>query len=209
MSETTDPDPDPDAEAEEDPEADGDPDPEPTHDRDPDGGTDLASMDRRDLHFELRQFYNREAELLDDRELEAWLDTLTEDVTYEMPVRLIREKGSERSPFSERGFNYHENRSTLESRVERFGSEFAWSDDPPARTRHFVSNVRVDAVDGDEVRAKNNLLLFWAQRENDDTLLSGERYDTLRRVDGEFKLAERQIRLDHNVLPIKNISVFL
>lgn len=161
-----------------------------------------------ELHYEVVQFYNREAELLDEKRLEEWLDMLTDDVTYDMPIRVSREKGAERSEFSEEGFNYREDRSTLEARVERFQSEFAWSEDPPSRTRHHVSNVRVTDADGDEVRVKTNLLLFRAQGEGGDVVLSAERRDTLRRVDGELKLADREILLDHTVLPMKNISVF-
>lgn len=162
-----------------------------------------------ELHYECVQFYNREAELLDEKELEAWLETMTDDVTYDMPIRVSREKGAERSEFSEAGFNYREDRSTLEARVERFQSEFAWSEDPPSRTRHHVSNVRVDDVDGDEVRAKTNLLLFRGQGEDSaGTVLSAERHDTLRREDGELKLAARDVYLDHTVLPMKNIPVF-
>lgn len=161
-----------------------------------------------ELHYECVKFYNREAELLDDKELEAWLELLTEDVRYDMPIRVIREKGAERDPFSDEGYNYHEDRSTLEARVERFQSEYAWSEDPPTRTRHFVTNVRIDSVDEEELSVRNNLLLFWAQREDDHTLLSAERHDVLRRVDGELNLAERDVRLDHNVIPMKNISVF-
>jgi len=161
------------------------------------------------LHYECVQFYNREAELLDAKELEAWLELLTEDVRYDMPIRVSREKGAERSDFSDEGFNYREDYSTLEARVERFQSEFAWSEDPPSRTRHHVSNVRVTAVDGDELETKTNLLLFRGQGgDTEGTLLSAEREDILRRVDGELKLAERDIHLDHTVLPMKNISVF-
>ncbi|MFB6297635.1 MAG: 3-phenylpropionate/cinnamic acid dioxygenase subunit beta [Salinirussus sp.] len=160
-------------------------------------------------HYECVQFYNREAELLDAKDLEEWLELLTEDVEYDMPIRVTREKGAERSEFSEDAYNYREDRSTLEARVERFQSEFAWSEDPPSRTRHHVSNVRVEAVDGDEIEVRNNLLLFRGQGEDTTgVVLSGERFDTLRRTDGGLKLARRDIRLDHTVLPMKNISVF-
>jgi 3-phenylpropionate/cinnamic acid dioxygenase small subunit len=162
-----------------------------------------------ELHYECVQFYNQEADLLDEKELEDWLEMMTDDVTYDMPVRVSREKGAERSEFSEEGFNYKEDRSTLEARVERFQSEFAWSEDPPSRTRHHVSNVRVVDTDGDEVETKTNLLLFRGQGEDTEgTLLSAERDDTLRRVDGDLKLAERDVHLDHTILPMKNLSVF-
>ncbi|WP_435348628.1 aromatic-ring-hydroxylating dioxygenase subunit beta [Haloarchaeobius sp. HRN-SO-5] len=160
-------------------------------------------------HYECVAFYNREAELLDDKELEEWLTMLTEDVRYDMPIRVSREKTAERSEFSVEGYNYREDYSTLEARVERFQSEFAWSEDPPSRTRHFVTNVRVEDVDGDELTVKTNLLLYRGQGEDTDgTVLSAERVDTLRRVDDDLKLAERDIHLDHTVLPMKNISVF-
>jgi len=164
--------------------------------------------DEIELHYECVQFYNHEAELLDAKDLHAWLDTMTADVRYAMPIRVTREKGAERSEFSEIGFNYREDRSTLEARVERFDSEFAWSEDPPSRTRHHVSNVRVVDTAGEEIETKTNLLLFRAQGDGDNTLLSAERHDTLRRVDGELKLADREVLLDHTVLPMKNISVF-
>lgn len=160
-------------------------------------------------HYKCVGFYNREAELLDEKALEAWLDLLTEDVTYAMPIRVSREKGAERSEFSDEGYNYREDRSTLEARVERFQSEFAWAEDPPSRTRHFVTNVRVEAVDGDELQTKTNLLLFRGQGgETDGTILSAERHDTLRRTDDGLKLAERNVYLDHTVMPMKNIPVF-
>lgn len=162
-----------------------------------------------ELHYECVQFYNREAELLDEKRLEEWLDLLTEDVSYDMPIRVSREKGAERSEFSRQGYNYREDRSTLESRVERFQSEFAWSEDPPSRTRHHVSNVRVKGVDGDEVQAMTNLLLFRGQGEDTHgVVLSAEREDTLRRTDDGLKLADRTVHLDHTVIPMKNISVF-
>jgi len=160
-------------------------------------------------HYDCVRFYNREAELLDEKDLEGWLELLTEDVEYDMPIRVTREKGAERSEFSDEGYNYREDRGTLEARVERFQSEFAWSEDPPSRTRHHVSNVQVKAVDGDEIEVKNNLLLFRGQGEDTSgTVLSGERRDVLRRVDSELKLAKRDIRLDHTIIPMKNISVF-
>ncbi len=169
----------------------------------------MTHQSELERHYECVSFYNREAELLDEKELEHWLELLTEDIRYDMPLRVTRDRGSDRSEFSEEGFNYREDRSTLEARVERFQSEFAWSEDPPTRTRHFVTNVRVADVDGDELSVKNNLLLFMAQGEEaDGTTVSAERHDVLRRVDGELKLAERDIRLDHTVLPMKNISVF-
>lgn len=161
------------------------------------------------LHYECMQFYNREAELLDARKLDEWLEMLTEDVTYKMPVRVTRDRTSELPEFSNRAFSFSDNRNTLEARVERFNSEFAWSEEPPSRVRHFVSNVRVTGRDGDEISVKCNLLVHRSQGDTPDSVyMSGERNDTLRRVDGELKLATRQILVDHTILPMRNLSIF-
>lgn len=163
-----------------------------------------------ELHYECVSFYNRESRLLAAGRLGEWLDLLTEDVSYRMPIRVTRERGSSRSEFSDSSYNFDETRQTLEARVQRFQTDFAWSEDPPSRVRHFVSNVEVQNVDGDELQVSNFLLLHRAQGEEmDSVFLSGERADVLRRVDGDLKLAAREIYVDHTRIPMRNLSIFL
>ena len=40
-----------------------------------------------DLRFSIEDFFYLEAELLDDRKLREWLDLLTDDIRYWMPIR--------------------------------------------------------------------------------------------------------------------------
>ena len=42
-------------------------------------------------------------------------------------------------------------RAMLEMRVRKLEAGSAWAEDPPSRSRHFVSNVRVLKVEGDEI----------------------------------------------------------
>ena len=39
------------------------------------------------LKYEVEEFLYQEAELLDERRFEDWLDLLTEDIRYWMPIR--------------------------------------------------------------------------------------------------------------------------
>ena len=39
------------------------------------------------LMREIEDFFHKEADLLDEREYDQWLDLLTEDVVYWMPMR--------------------------------------------------------------------------------------------------------------------------
>lgn len=45
-------------------------------------------------HLEAHQFLVDEAYLLDAQRYEAWLDTLTDDVRYTMPVRVTAARGA-------------------------------------------------------------------------------------------------------------------
>lgn len=153
------------------------------------------------------QFLHEEAARLDDRDLHGWLELLTEDVEYVAPVRLTRELGSDE--FSEDAYFYEEDMETLRTRVERFDTEYAWSENPPSRTRRYVTNVR-PRPDGDEVRVRNNLLLYRARGTTTDyRVFTAERHDTLRWVGDELRLAGRRVLLDQTILPTNNLSVFL
>lgn len=162
-----------------------------------------------ELRGECEDFLYYAAELLDDRNLSAWHDLLTEDVTYRAPIRTTRERSNE-SVFSQESFHMKEDWGTLKVRTERMSNDFAWSEDPPSRTRRNVSNVRILDDDGTEVKLKNNLLVFRQQGdETDPDLLSMERHDTLRRTDEGFKLAERLVYLDHTIIPTNTLSIIL
>lgn len=163
-----------------------------------------------DLHRRCEQFLYREAACLDDGRLHDWLALLTDDVEYRVPRRLERERGSEQPTRSEDAYHFRDDRGTLETRVQRYDHEYAWAENPPSRTRRFVSNVRVEELGDDEFEVTSNLLLYRDRGDGaDHDLLVGERIDCLRLVDGELKLAERVVDLDQPVIPSKNLSFFL
>lgn len=168
-----------------------------------------------DLQRACEAFLDHEAELLDDRRLDDWLELLAEDVDYRVPIRTTRERTAD-TEFSDESYHLKEDRSSLAVRLERLENDFAWSEDPPSRNRRFVSNVRVTGHDpeparGDpEVQLRNNLLLF--RSFDDDTepdLLSAERHDTIRHGESGWQLAGRTVYLDHTVVPTDSLTVIL
>jgi 3-phenylpropionate/cinnamic acid dioxygenase small subunit len=166
------------------------------------------------LQWEARQhamdFLHLEADLLDGRRLRQWLELLHADLDYRIPVRTTRER-SAATTFSAAAFHMIEDRSTCQARVDRFASEFAWAEDPPSRTRRFVSNVQ--AVYTDEEResidVRSNLLVFRARGEDAAIHLSGERHDVLSRGVQGWQLQSRTVLLDHTSLPTLNLAIFL
>lgn len=162
-----------------------------------------------ELREEVSTFLYREAERLDNRELKAWLEMLTGDIRYEVPRRVTREVGAETPEFSEKSFHLQEDRDSLEARIDRYDKDYAWAENPPSRTTRLVSNVRIESSESPYDVKSNFLLVRLRNEESQPTLLSGERHDTLRRVDGTLKLADRRVLLAQTVMPTQNLSEFL
>jgi 3-phenylpropionate/trans-cinnamate dioxygenase beta subunit len=148
-----------------------------------------------------------EAEILDAGQLRAWLALLAPTVDYRVLPRVQRTRPDREQLHQPDGFIMACDRAALEARVTRQSSEFAWSEETPPATRRFVSNVRVER-DGDELRVKSNLLLFRA-RWDVAAFVSAERNDTWLSGEGSLLLAKRWTYLDHTVLPIENLGLFL
>ncbi|MDS0477325.1 aromatic-ring-hydroxylating dioxygenase subunit beta [Natrinema sp. 1APR25-10V2] len=180
---------------------------------------DERTQQRGVLRRECEEFLYHAAELLDDRRLSEWHDLLTEDITYRVPIRTTRER-SQSTEFSDSSYHMKEDWDTLRVRTERMSNDFAWSEDPPSRTRRQVSNVRITDVTDDEIKLKNNLVIIRSRKtETDPDILSMERHDTLRRDEDGYtsdwaeepglKLARRTVLLDHTVLPTDSLSIIL
>lgn len=173
---------------------------------------DTASAPRLSVE-EISRFLFEEAAMLDDNRLSDWLNVLTRDVDYRIPVRIVRERGGG-TGISERAFLMREDYDTLRTRILRLDSEFAWSENPPTRTRRMVANVRrgapLPSVERQEVLVLSNIAVFCFKGDaTTPVILTGERQDTLRREDDGWKLARRIVLLDSTVLGLQALSIFL
>ncbi len=159
---------------------------------------------------EVLEVLYREAELVDTGRFDEWLDLMTDDIQYQMPVRLTRERGQEADLSSDMQ-HFWDDRVTLALRIKRLKTEFAWAEDPPSRTRHFVSNVRIGAAGApDEIEVRAYVLIYRNRGDRaQHDLISGERHDRLRRVNGGWKLARRVFVVDQAVLGTGNLAIFV
>lgn len=162
-------------------------------------------------HHQAHEFLVLEAEALDERRHRDWLAMLTDDIAYRMPVR-VSAVGSIEASLLGHMDHFHEDRFSLEKRVERLETDYAWTEDPPSRVRHIVTNVRSRrTADPDELEVRSYLLLF---RSRGDTrvaeYVAAERHDRLRRDDGGvWRLARRTLVVDESVLRTQNLAIFL
>jgi 3-phenylpropionate/cinnamic acid dioxygenase small subunit len=164
----------------------------------------------REVRESIRDFLYVEALALDERRFRDWLDMFAADATYEMPVRVTREKLAdwELSPVSR---IFDDTKETLEVRVRRLETDFAWSEQPPSRTRHFVANVLVEATDAaDEYLVRSNCLVYRSRgSETTPSLFSLQRRDVLRRKGDDWLIARRWGALDQALVNAHNMSIFI
>ena len=163
------------------------------------------------LQYEIEQFFYREANILDSRQYRDWLELLADDIEYWMPVRTTRAMGDEDNEFAKPGEGafFDDNRHHLEERVKKLYTGFSWSEDPPSRTRHMVSNVRIlNRPSESELQVECNFLIYRTRLARDEDIWVGRREDTLRRENGDWKIAKRHIFLDQVALGSKNLSIF-
>lgn len=171
---------------------------------------ETSAMERVLLREELVDWFNRESELLDDQRYEEWLDLLTDDIRYEMPLRLnvpSTEMHRERTKPGSEVCWFDEGKTTLISRVSQLGTHLHWAEEPLSRVTRVISNVRVAEQSGDEVTVRCAFLLYRNRVNAETDILVGRRRDTLRRVRGHLLLSHRYITLDQSVLMAKNLTV--
>lgn len=162
------------------------------------------------LHLQAHRWLVDEAYLLDAQDYDAWMSRIAEDVHYLMPVRVTTALGAGYST-SPGMAHLDENRYSLSRRVARFATEHAWTEDPPSRLRHYVTNVRTFVTDNpNEIIVDSAVLLFRSRGDvREAATVSAGREDLLRRTGTGWELARRTIMVDESVIRMQNLAIFL
>ena len=165
---------------------------------------------------EVEDLYYGEADLLDERQYEKWLDLFTEDVVYWMPMRKnVPWEERDRDITAEDDVSWmQDDKETLIKRVNQLLTGIHWAEEPLSRVSHLITNVRiaepvVELAEGSSMPVKCRFFVYRNRLETETDLLVGRREDLLRRVGGALKVARRKIILEQSVLMAKNLTVFL
>ena len=161
--------------------------------------------------FRVHGFLLNEAELLDDRKWPEWLELLTDDFQYLLPLPVTRDN-PELPAYDDIAYLQAENRRTLGGWVDRLSPQnidTAWSENPPARVRHFITNIRARQAEvPGEISVRANVLISISRLDEEASVFAAERHDTLRGENGELKLALRKVFLEQN-LPTWSLRVIV
>jgi 3-phenylpropionate/cinnamic acid dioxygenase small subunit len=170
---------------------------------------DLATVDAA-THRRIEDFLYLEAELLDDRRFNDWVTLFAEDLHYVVPLRVTREAQAEWD-IAPTGRVFDDTRETMAIRIERLNTEYAWAEQPPSRTRHYVTNVRAKPAENDgEYRVRSNVLIYRSRGDHTRyDIFSVARNDLLRDRGDRFELVRRHAVLDQSAVNAHNLSIFL
>ncbi|MCE2469939.1 MAG: 3-phenylpropionate/cinnamic acid dioxygenase subunit beta [Dehalococcoidia bacterium] len=169
-----------------------------------------SAVERMLRHHEIEQFLTHEASLYDERRYNEWLDLLTDDIRYYMPMlRNVKFGEHERELTREmEDLNWiDEGKDILTKRIEQILTGVHWAEEPLSRIVHVITNVLIEDDRGDEVDVKCKFVTYRNRVETETDLFIGRREDTLRMVDGWWKIARRKVILAQSVLLAKNLTL--
>ena len=169
------------------------------------------------LEREIEEFLYAEADLIDERRFEEWLELLSDDIVYFVPMRRSVKFGHWDKEFTKEGIDiswFEEGKTVLRLRVKQLLTGQHWSEEPISRTSHFVTNVRIiEATPSEhaptEVKVRCRFLIYRNKLEDESDLFAGRREDVLRQVNGQWKICRRRAMLDQNVLLTQTMPTFI
>ena len=169
------------------------------------------------LRLQVEDFYYLEADLLDERRYEEWLELLADDIRYRVPIsRNVHSSETQREVLNDKlAVSWmDEGKDTLTHRVEQFRTGIHWAEEPVSRTSHLYTNIRVtDLGNGDDpqqIEVSMRFLVYRNRLRSDEDFLIGKKFDTLiRTATGGWKVSIRTVQLDQTVLLANNLTTFL
>jgi p-cumate 2,3-dioxygenase beta subunit len=140
---------------------------------------------------EVEDLFYYEAELLDSWQLDEWLTLLADNVTYLVPPN-DKPNADHRYTL----FTIADDSVRLRERIIRLKDPNCHAEYPPSRTRRFITNVRITAIEGDTISASANFSIHRFRRGGTHQEFVGQYRYTLKRQSGMLKIAERRAILD-------------
>lgn len=146
--------------------------------------TEMSKLDPKALLADVTEFLWQEADILDRKDYDAWIDLWLEEGIYILPI------GDGEDYENQLNLCYDDDKMRR-MRVDRFKRGFSISSAPAADTVRTVSRIVIESAEGDviKLRAAEHLVedKFGRQR-----IWAADLFYTLRKTDGGFKL-ERKI----------------
>ena len=157
------------------------------------------------LRLRVEELLTREADLLDNWQLDDWLKLYTQDANYFVPPNDV--DGDTASPDTAL-FYIIDDRHRMEERVVRLKNKQAHSEWPRSKVRHMVGNV-IAHRDGEIVRARASFMVSRAKDATHDVFVGHYLYEIVEHGE-QMLIRKKTCVLDMEALrPHARISIIL
>lgn len=150
----------------------------------------------------VERFIYREARLQDEHRYADWEALWTDDAIYWVPAN-----GGDIDPETQMSIIY-DNRSRIGVRVRQLLSGKRYTQEPKSSIRHFVTNIEVDSVDGDEIEAGCNVLVYESSLRG-ETIWAARTDYRLREADGALMMVRKKVTLVNNDKALYTLSFLI
>ncbi|MBI3247804.1 MAG: nuclear transport factor 2 family protein [Deltaproteobacteria bacterium] len=141
-----------------------------------------------------------EAAYLDEKRWHEWLALYTEDAEFWVPAWDEDGRPTE-DPQSQLSLIYYSNRAGLEDRVWRIQSGLSPASNPPLRTCHLLTNVRIAAVENNHPKVSSHWQAQIHRPEKQQTFSYFGFYEHALRLEGQsLRIAGKKIVLLNDVV---------
>lgn len=151
-----------------------------------------------ELTARVADFLFLEAELLDERRYDDWLDLYSGEAIYWVPANDFDGDPARKVSI------YYDDHRRLKERVIRLKSPRFWAQNPPSRTARSVTNVRVSRDDADLLVSSKFMLM--ELRHGISTSFAGSYRHRLAETAGGFHIRRKEVLLIQNDQPFYNLT---
>jgi len=131
-----------------------------------------------DPQREAEQFLYRQAELLDTKQWQAWIDLFADEGVYWMPADPAHEHWDGVPSI------FAEDRNLMNVRMKRVLHPDAWSQRPLWGTNHVVSNVILEKTSADEIVVRSRFHMMELRRDDVRHFAGAYRHHLKKTADG-------------------------
>ena len=161
----------------------------------PSRGILVRNEEQAALQREVEQLLFYQAELLDGKHWQAWIDLFDDQGVYWMPVT------PEQTEWEGSPSIFAEDKLMMEIRKGRVSHPNAWSQVPMWETNHLVSHVVIESAKGGELQVRSRFHMMELRR--DDVRHFGGRYQhtLVRGADGALRIRLQRVDLFNGQAP--------
>lgn len=154
-----------------------------------------ALLPEADLQREVEQFLYLQAELLDAKQWQAWMDLFDAQGVYWMPVERSQTEW-EGSPSI-----FAEDKLMMEIRKGRITHPNAWSQAPMWETNHLVSHIAIESADAQQIQVRSRFHMMELRRDTVRHFGGSYRHTLVRDAAGALRIRLQRVDLFNGQAP--------